>query len=206
MLLYNSSLATDPRSLLLWKGRCVLLLRPQLEELGCFSEPAGCRVSGPGMVHLPPRPWCQGALSSSTGHLGHLVIRKVLDILVLWSEFKDLGILPCPAFKSLGTAEDLGLGCSTPTFLNVRTESWGVVGAEKHRSGECDAAPQKSSHRPGELKVLGKSQSPCTDQLPDWLWMHCPALKVTGFLTGGGCRDNPKKKGSWLPGFDVLVE
>ena len=181
MLLYNSSLATGPRSLLLWKGRCVLLLRPRLEELGCFSEPAGCRVSGPGTGHLLPRPWCQGALSSSTGYLGHLVIRKVLDILVLWSEFKYLGILPYPAFMSLGTAEDSGPGCSTPTFLNIRTESWGVVGAEKHRSGECDAAPRKAHTDLGNWRCLVSRNHPA--QISSWTDCGCIVLlwKSLGF-------------------------
>ena len=49
---------------------------------------------GPGMGHLLPRPWHQGTLSSSTVYLGQLVTRKILDILVLWLEFKYLGIFP----------------------------------------------------------------------------------------------------------------
>ena len=100
MLLYNSYLGSE---------------RPMepfcFEKVGvwCLPHPAGWEgstASWTGTRHSLPRPWRQDALSTSTVHLGQLVVRKVLDILVLWSEFKCLRLLSHPAFVNLGTAED----------------------------------------------------------------------------------------------------
>lgn len=75
----------------------------------CPTPPVGRTQLLPGLAqgtNSLPRPWLQGALSTSTVHLGWIVVRKVLDILVLWSEFKCLGLLSHLAFVNLGTAED----------------------------------------------------------------------------------------------------